>query len=74
MVDGSATVIDEIFEKIQIVKKSGVTTLLVEQNVDIALSVADRLAVLDHGKTVFAGTSSDLLANAGLREVYLGIA
>ena len=67
-------VIDEIFEKIQIVKKTGVTTLLVEQNVDIAMSVADRLAVLDHGKTVFTGTSSDLLTNAGLREVYLGIA
>lgn len=67
-------VIDEIFEKIQMVKKSGVTTLLVEQNVDIALSVADRLTVLDHGKTVFSGISEELLQNSDLREVYLGIA
>ena len=67
-------VIDEIFEKIQLVKKSGVTTLLVEQNVDITLSVADRLAVLDHGQIVFEGTSGELLQNSGLREIYLGIA
>lgn len=67
-------VVDEIFESIKVIKESGVTILLVEQNVDIALSVADRLSVLDHGRVVFSGSSSDLLANARLREVYLGIA
>lgn len=67
-------VVQEIFEKIEIVKKSGVTILLVEQNVDVALSVADRLAILDHGKTIFSGTSSELLSNTSLREVYLGLA
>lgn len=67
-------VVQEIFEKIGIVKKSGVTILLVEQNVDVALAVADRLAILDHGKTIFSGTSSELLSNTSLSEVYLGLA
>lgn len=67
-------VVDEIFETVKMIKESGVTILLVEQNVDIAISVADRLAVLDHGRVVFSGVSSDLLANSDLREVYLGIA
>lgn len=66
-------VVDEIFEQIEIIKKSGVTILLVEQNVDVALKVSDEVAILDHGKISFTGQAENLLQDARLREVYLGI-
>ena len=43
-------VVDEILEEIGIIKQSGVTILLVEQNVDVALKISDQVAILDHGK------------------------
>lgn len=67
-------VVDEIFERIKQIKESGVTILLVEQNVELALEVADHLSILDHGEMVFAGTRKTLLGNHQFREVYLGIA
>ncbi|WP_400163660.1 ABC transporter ATP-binding protein [Brevibacillus sp. TJ4] len=66
-------VVDEIFEQIRIIKESGVTILLVEQNVDVALKVTDRIAVMDHGRLSFMGQPSDLVNDKSLREVYLGI-
>lgn len=67
-------VVEEIFDRIKQIKDSGVTILLVEQNVEIVLEVADRLSILDHGSVVFKGASRELLDNSSLREVYLGIA
>ncbi|OUM87955.1 MAG: ABC transporter ATP-binding protein [Bacillus thermozeamaize] len=66
-------VVDEIFEQIENIKRSGVTILLVEQNVDVALKVSDEIAILDHGKISFSGSAENLLKNTRLREVYLGI-
>lgn len=65
-------VVDEIFETVSYIKESGVTVLLVEQNVEVAMNVADRLAVLDHGNLVFCGTKEELLNDHNLSEVYLG--
>lgn len=67
-------VVEEIFERVKQIKKSGVTILLVEQNVEIALDVADHLSILDHGMVEFTGTSRTLLGDSRLKEVYLGIA
>jgi branched-chain amino acid transport system ATP-binding protein len=63
-----------VFEALQELHKRGVTIFLVEQNVGIALNVADRGYVLEQGSISLEGTSADLLENEHVREVYLGIA
>jgi branched-chain amino acid transport system ATP-binding protein len=50
-----------------------VTTLLVEQNTQLALSVAQRALVLQNGEVVLSGRSDELLNDARVREAYLGI-
>jgi branched-chain amino acid transport system ATP-binding protein len=67
-------VVDEVFDAIGKIRTMGVTVLLVEQNVELALEVCDTVAVLDHGRLVFHGTQSDLIHDARLKEVYLGLA
>jgi len=67
-------IVEEVFQAIGKIKSMGVTVLLVEQNVDLALEICDAVAVLDHGRLVFKGTPDDLEKNATLTEVYLGLA
>jgi branched-chain amino acid transport system ATP-binding protein len=67
-------IVGEVFEAIRKIRAMGVTVLLVEQNVELALEVSDTVAVLDHGRKVFDGTPTELTGNAALTEVYLGIA
>ena len=64
--------VNEIFEIIQEVSKSGTTVLLVEQNAKKALSIADRAYVLETGKIVLEGKASDLLNNDSIKKAYLG--
>ena len=67
-------VVDEVFVAIGKIRKLGVTVLLVEQNVELALEICDAVAVLDHGRLAFRGTPDELARDARLKEVYLGIA
>jgi branched-chain amino acid transport system ATP-binding protein len=67
-------VVDEVFDAIAAIRAMDVTVLLVEQNVERAIEIADTLAVLDHGRIVFHGSREDLFRNTQLREVYLGLA
>jgi branched-chain amino acid transport system ATP-binding protein len=67
-------VVAEVFEAIGKIRAMGVTVLLVEQNVELALEISDAVAVLDHGQLVFRGTPAELVRDARLREVYLGVA
>jgi branched-chain amino acid transport system ATP-binding protein len=67
-------VVDEVFQSIGKIKEMGVTVLLVEQNVELAIEVCNTVAVLDHGRLVFHGTHTELTQNTKLTEVYLGIA
>ena len=67
-------VVEEVFAAIVKIRKMGVTVLLVEQNVELALEICDAVAVLDHGRLVFRGTPEELARDARLKEVYLGIA
>ena len=56
------------------IRDDGVTTLLVEQDADLAFSVADRVYVLEHGKVALQGVPEDLMKNPYVKEIYLGIA
>jgi branched-chain amino acid transport system ATP-binding protein len=67
-------IVSEVFDAISKIRAMGLTVLLVEQNVELALEVCDRVAVLDHGRKVFDGTSAELTRDSALTEVYLGIA
>ena len=64
--------VDQIFEIIQSLHKAGTTILLVEQNAQMALSVADRGYVLETGKIVTSGTGTDLLNDEAVKKAYLG--
>jgi len=64
--------VKEIFEIIKEVNKSGVTILLVEQNAKMALSISNRAYVLETGRIVMSGQSSELLENELVKKAYLG--
>jgi branched-chain amino acid transport system ATP-binding protein len=55
-------------------KRSGLSILLVEQNLALALSVADRVHVLSRGQIVHSGTSAELMGNDDVKTRYLGVA
>jgi branched-chain amino acid transport system ATP-binding protein len=64
--------VERNFEIIQQVHESGVAVLVVEQNANVSLSIADRGYVLQTGRVVLAGAAKELLADEGLRKAYLG--
>ncbi len=63
---------EEVYLRLGQISQSGVTMLLVEQNTAMALSVASRGYVLEHGHVVLAGRSDELLSNPRVKEAYLG--
>ena len=64
--------VNEIFDIIQEVSKSGTTVLLVEQNAKKALSIANRAYVLETGKIILDGEASTLLNDDSVKKAYLG--
>lgn len=64
--------IQEIFDIIQDIQKQGTTVLLIEQNANKALAIADRGYVLETGKIVLTGTGKELLASDEVKKAYLG--
>jgi branched-chain amino acid transport system ATP-binding protein len=64
--------IDDVFERIEQLNELGTTILLVEQNAEKGLSVADRGFVLASGEIKFTGTGTELLNNERVGELYLG--
>ena len=64
--------VDQIFDIIQELHAAGTTILLVEQNAQMALSVADRGYVLETGKIVATGTGHELLEDEAVKKAYLG--
>lgn len=64
--------IETIFETIKKINDNGMTILLVEQNTDAALNVADRGYVLENGEIRLSGDAKDLLNNDDIRKSYLG--
>jgi branched-chain amino acid transport system ATP-binding protein len=64
--------VERSFEIIQQVNQAGVAMLVVEQNANVSLSIADRGYVLSTGRLVLEGKAADLLENEDLRKAYLG--
>lgn len=65
-------VVQEIFSVIERIKSEGATILLVEQNAQAALKVADRAYVIETGMITLEGTAADLLENDAVKRAYLG--
>ena len=68
----SPALVDQQFELIQKVNQQGTTVFVVEQNANMALSIADRGYVLQTGSIVLADTASNLLHNEMMQKAYLG--
>jgi branched-chain amino acid transport system ATP-binding protein len=66
-------VVEQVFETIVKINKMGMTVLLVEQNVQSSLDIADRAYVIETGHNVMEGAAKDLLANENLKAAYLGV-
>jgi branched-chain amino acid transport system ATP-binding protein len=64
--------VQQNFDIIERINNEGVTVFVVEQNANMALSIADRGYVLLTGRIVLDDTAGDLLANEDLRKAYLG--
>ena len=64
--------VEQIFDIVKSLHKAGTTILLIEQNAQMALSVADRGYVLETGKIVATGTGAELLNNEAVKKAYLG--
>lgn len=64
--------IQKIFDIIQKIRDTGVTVLLIEQNANQALKIADRGYVLEGGQIIATGTGNELLVSNDVREAYLG--
>ena len=65
-------VVQDIFSIIREINRQGVTVLLIEQNANMALKIADLAYVLETGRITLSGTGAELLANEKVREAYLG--
>jgi branched-chain amino acid transport system ATP-binding protein len=68
----SPILVEQIFDIIQDINEQGTSILLVEQNAQMALAIADRAYVLETGKIVMQGTGDDLLKDSNVIEAYLG--
>jgi branched-chain amino acid transport system ATP-binding protein len=64
--------VEQVFEIIQAINRQGTTIFMVEQNANMALSIAHRAYVLQTGKVVLSGSASELRRNPAIREAYLG--
>jgi branched-chain amino acid transport system ATP-binding protein len=66
-------VVNAVMDTIRELKAQHVSMLLVEQNAEMALQLADRVYVIDHGTVVFEGTPASLRADAQVTATYLGV-
>jgi branched-chain amino acid transport system ATP-binding protein len=66
-------IVDAVIASIEAMRGEGLAILLVEQNVEIALEIADRAAIIDQGAIVFDGTATELRARGDLQSTYLGV-
>ena len=65
-------IVGDVLATIRRLKAEGVASLVVEQNAEVALSVADRAAVIDRGRIAWTGSAAELRGDAALRQRLLG--
>ena len=65
-------IVQSIFDIIRTINESGITVLLIEQNANMALQVADKAYVIETGRITLEGTGAELLENESVKEAYLG--
>jgi len=65
-------IVEQLVEVIRRINRDGVTILFIEQNVELALSLASRGYVLESGRTILDGRADDLLHSADVRRIFLG--
>lgn len=66
-------VVDQVFNTIGKLKELGITILLVEQHIKYALELSDYVYILENGKIVLSGSTSEVRENPHVREYYLGM-
>jgi branched-chain amino acid transport system ATP-binding protein len=66
-------IVQQVFELVGRIRASGLTVLIVEQNVNQVLRVVDRAYLLEAGSIRSSGTAAELLASESIREAYLGV-
>ncbi len=66
-------IVEKVLDTVRKINEEGVTILLVEQNIRDSLDVADRGYVLEQGKIILEGKSSQLLCNNHIKQVYMGL-
>ena len=66
-------VVQDVMKTISRLKQEGIAVVVVEQNVQSALAVADRAYVMNHGKIVYEGLAADLRTDVDLRQRLLGV-
>ena len=69
----SPVIVDAMYDSFKALHTQGLTILLAEQSVDLALETADRAYVLQVGRTVLSGAASEMLDNTDVQRIYLGV-
>ncbi|MCI1005467.1 MULTISPECIES: ABC transporter ATP-binding protein [unclassified Herbaspirillum] len=73
-VEGLAPVIvDEIVAQIKQIKRTGMSIILVEQNLEVCTQLADRHYIVEQGRIVYSGSNAAFLADEGVKDRYLGV-
>ncbi len=67
------TIVEALYERLAALRARGVTLLIAEQSVELALEIADRGYVIQTGRTVLDGTADELAGNEDVRRAYLGL-
>ncbi len=68
----SPVLVERVFETIRVINQQGVTILLVEQNAQMALAIADRGYVMESGRIVLSGRGQELISDERVQRAYLG--
>jgi branched-chain amino acid transport system ATP-binding protein len=66
-------IIDDLYDTLTQINRQGTTVLLVEQNVQRSLAVADRAYIMEHGRIVLSGTTAALRHDARIKGAYFGL-